>query len=230
MGMDCVQAREAMSAQMDGEPPGVSDTLLDAHVERCRECQAWREAAFAVTRRARMTGSMPPHDLTEVILAGVGKRRFADIGRRLLPVLLVAAAIGQLVLTVPLLSDRSSRGMTMDVHDMHELAVFDFALGVAFLVGAFRPRLAPGLAWPCVAAAFGLLATSAVDLVTHHTFEMHELRHLIAIAGAVLLCLSARDETRTEPDDMHAAATKLQRHQGEANEELPGRAVGDGAA
>ena len=58
--MDCVQAREAMSAQMDGEPPGVSEPLLDAHVERCQGCQAWREAAFEVTRRARMTGWTPP--------------------------------------------------------------------------------------------------------------------------------------------------------------------------
>ena len=57
-----------------------------------------------------------------------------------------------------------------------------------------RPRLANGLAWPCVAAAFGVLATCAIDFVSHRTFELHELRHLIAVAGAVLLCLSARDE------------------------------------
>ena len=76
----------------------------------------------------------------------------------------------------------------MDMHGMHELGVFDFALAVAFLVGAVRPRLASGLAWPCCAAAFGLVATSAVDIVSHRTFETHELRHLIAIGGALLLC------------------------------------------
>ena len=120
--------------------------------------------------------------------------------------------------------------MTMDMHGMHELGVFDFALGVAFLVGAFRPRLANGLAWPCAAAALGLVVTSAVDLVTHRTFEMHELRHLIAIAGAALLCLSARYETRAEPDDLGAAAANLQLHRREGNGEPPGRAVGGGAA
>ena len=99
----------------------------------------------------------------------MGQRRFAGIGRQLRAGLLVAAAIGQLVLTVPLLSDRANTGMTMDMHGMHELGVFDFALGVAFLVGAFRPRLANGLAWPCAAAALGLVVTSAVDLVTHRT-------------------------------------------------------------
>lgn len=228
-GMDCVQVREAMSAQMDGEPPGVSEHLLDAHIERCEGCRAWREAAFEVTRRSRLTGWTPPGDLTEVILAGAGRRRLAGIGRPLRAGLLVAAAIGQLVLTVPLLSDRASTGMTMDMHGMHELGVFDFALGVAFLVGALRPRLANGLAWPCCAAALGLLVTSGVDLLTHHTFEMHELRHLIAVAGAVLLCLSAREETRAEPDDM-AAAADLQLRHGEGTGEPPGRAVRDGAA
>jgi predicted anti-sigma-YlaC factor YlaD len=233
LGMDCVQAREAMSAQMDGEAAGVSESLLDAHVERCEGCQAWREAAFEVTRRSRMTGWTPPADLTTTILAGVGRRRFAGLGRRLRAVLLVAAAVGQLILTIPLLLDGSGAGMTTDTHGMHELGVFDFALAVAFLVGAVRPRLANGLAWPCCAAAFGLLATAVADIVTHRTFETHELRHLIAVAGALLLCLAARDEKRTGPDDMKTAAASLQLRQGDISDDppaAPGRAAGSGAA
>ena len=73
--------------------------------------------------------------------------------------------------------------MAMDMHGMHELGVFDFALAVAFLVGAIRPRLAGGLAWPCCAAAFGLVATSTLDIISHHTFEAHEPRHLIAVVA-----------------------------------------------
>ena len=80
----------------------------------------------------------------------------------------------------------------MDMHDLHELGVFDLALAVAFVVGAIRPRLAAGLAWPCVAAAAGLVVTATIDVIGHHTFELHELRHLLAVAGAVLLVWTAR--------------------------------------
>jgi predicted anti-sigma-YlaC factor YlaD len=207
--MDCLQAREAMSAQMDGEPPEVADALVAVHVQRCEACQAWREAAFEVTRRVRMTGWTAPEQpeaLTEVILAAVRPRRLAGWLPRLRVALLVAAAIGQLVLTVPLLSDAAGGGMQMDMHETHELGVFDFALAVAFLIGAIRPRLAAGLAWPCGAAALGLLATSTVDVITHHTFEGHELRHLIAVAGAVLLCWAAREERRPEPGGVRLEA------------------------
>ena len=174
------QAREAMSAQMDGEAPGVSESLVEAHVQRCEGCQGWREAAFDVTRRTPMTGWASCWRLTMCTSRRGGRAGSAggDGGK--------GCPVGgrrrrQPALTVPSLSDAASGGMAMDMHGMHELKVFDFALAVAFLVGAVRPRLASGLAWPCCAAAFGLVATSAVDIVSHRTFETHELRHLIAI-------------------------------------------------
>lgn len=200
-----------MSAQMDGEPPGVTEAVLDAHIHQCAECRDWREQAFEVGRRVRMTGWSQPTDLTETIVSDLSWTQPARRSRRdrvaawsgpLRVVLLVAAAAGQLALTVPLLMDSGGGGMSTDMHGMHELGVFDFALGVAFLAGALRPRLAAGMAWPCCAAAFGLLATSAIDVIGHHTFETHELRHLIAVAGAALLCWTARVTGRPEPADL----------------------------
>ena len=206
--MDCVQAREAMSAQLDGERPGMAEALVEAHVGRCLACQAWREAAHEVTRQVRMTGWLPPGDLTEMILATARPARFAGWAMRLRAMLLVAAAVGQLVLTVPLLT-AAVGGMAMDTHGMHELGAFDFALAVAFVVGALRPRLATGLAWPCCAAAVGLLATSTIDVISHHTFEAHELRHLIAVVGALLLCWTAWEHRRPEPANTRAQPATL---------------------
>ncbi len=220
--MDCVQAREALSAQLDGEPLGMSERLIEAHVDRCPACQLWREAAFEVTRRVRVTGWVPGEDRTEDIVERISGRRRLRLGRRMRAVLLLFAGLGQFLLTVSLLSERASHALGMDLHDIHELATFDFALGVAFVVGAIRPRLAGGMAWPCCAAAFGLVATALVDVVGHRTFEMHELRHLIALVGAALLCLTARDERRREPDDLRAAALKRRLRQDAA--------AGDGAA
>lgn len=202
--MECLRAREAMSAQMDGEPSGAADSLVEAHVGKCQACQAWRAAAFDVTRRVRMTGRTPPQDLADTIIAAVRPRRFAGWLARARVVLLIAAGAGQLALTVPLLADGTAGATGLDMHDAHELGVFDFALGVAFLVGAIRPRLAAGMAWPCSAAAFGLVATSIMDVVDHRTFELHELRHLIAVGGAGLLCWTARAMAQDGPEGMTA--------------------------
>ena len=37
----------------------------------------------------------------------------------------------------------------------------------------------------------GLVITATIDVIAHATFELHELRHLIAVAGAGLLVWTA---------------------------------------
>jgi predicted anti-sigma-YlaC factor YlaD len=201
-----------MSARMDGESPGASEALVRRHVDRCGACQAWREAAHEVTRRVRLTGWTPADDLTAAILAAVKPHRFAGWSARIRTALLLLAAAGQLVLSILQLADGGS-SMGMDMHDMHELGVFDLALAVAFAVGAIRPRLAAGLAWPSVAAAAGLAISATVDVMGHRTFELHELRHLIAVAGAVLLVWTARADSRPQPNDALRVPVKLQAQQ-----------------
>ncbi|MGB6617952.1 MAG: hypothetical protein WBE95_28025, partial [Trebonia sp.] len=49
-----------------------------------------------------------------------------------------------------------------------------------------------GLAWPCAIAAAGLAGTAIVDLIAGQTFGADEAQHLVAVAGAVLLCWQAR--------------------------------------
>jgi predicted anti-sigma-YlaC factor YlaD len=195
---------------MDGESPGASEALVRRHVDRCGECQAWREAAYEVTRRVRLTGWAPADDLTAAILAAAKPDRFAGWSTRIRAALLVLVAAGQLVLSIPQLADG---GSSMAMHDMHELGVFDLALAVAFAVGAMRPRLASGLAWPSVAAAAGLAITATIDVINHGTFELHELRHLIALAGAVLLVWTARADRRPQPNDALHVPVKLQAQQ-----------------
>ena len=55
--MQCDRFREAISARIDGEDPGLPDGALDAHLEACADCRAWQQRAHAVTRRARLGGS-----------------------------------------------------------------------------------------------------------------------------------------------------------------------------
>ena len=56
---ECDRAREAISARIDGEDPGLPDDALDAHLATCAACREWQQRAHAVTRRARLGGSLP---------------------------------------------------------------------------------------------------------------------------------------------------------------------------
>ena len=99
-------------------------------------------------------------------------------------------ALAQLAVTVPLLV--LGHDHDAGTHAAHELGSFDLALAIAFAVGAIRPALSAGLAWPSGIAAAGLVGTAVVDLISGQTIGADEAQHLIALAGAALLCWQAR--------------------------------------
>jgi predicted anti-sigma-YlaC factor YlaD len=201
--MECDSAREAISAQIDGEDPGVPADAIEAHIAGCAECLAWRQRAHSVTRRARLGGPFLDHDLTARVLAAAPPLPVG--GRRMLAQRagLIAVALAQLAITVPLLI--LGHDHDAGTHAAHELGSFDLALAVAFAVGAIRPALSAGLAWPCGIAAVGLLGTAIVDLTSGQTIGADEAQHLIAVIGAVLLFWQARTVTHgTAPDTARA--------------------------
>jgi predicted anti-sigma-YlaC factor YlaD len=207
--MDCDRAREAISARIDGEDPGVPGDAVEAHLETCAACRGWQQRAHAMTRRARLGGPFLDHDLTARVLAiapepagvrcgarGRGRARGRGIGRGGMArrAGLAAVAVAQLAITIPLLI--LGHDHDAGVHAAHELGSFDLALAIAFAVGAVRPALSAGLAWPCGIAAAGLAGTAIVDLIAGQTFGADEAQHLVAVAGAVLLCWQARTAGR----------------------------------
>jgi len=188
--MDCDRAREAISARIDDEDSGVPDAVLAAHLSGCAACRAWEQRAHVVTRRARLGGAFLDHDLTARVLAAVPPppaRPLRGTARR---GALVAVAVAQLAITVPLLILGHDHGDGM--HAAHELGSFDLALAIAFCVGAIRPALSAGLAWPCCIAAGGLAGTAVLDLTGGQAFGADEAQHLVALAGALLLLWQAR--------------------------------------
>jgi predicted anti-sigma-YlaC factor YlaD len=187
--MQCDRIREAISARIDGEDPGLPDDVLDAHLAACAACRGWQQGAHAVTRRARLNGSFLDHDLTQGVLAAVPPAVHGR-GRRLTQRAgLIAAALAQLAITVPLLV--LGHDHDAGAHAAHELGSFDMALAIAFLVGALRPAMSAGLAWPCGIAAAGLAGTAVADLLSGQTLGADEAQHLIALAGAALLAWQA---------------------------------------
>jgi predicted anti-sigma-YlaC factor YlaD len=217
--MQCDRFREAISARIDGEDPGLPDAALDAHLGVCADCRAWQQRAHAVTRRARLGGPFLDHDLTAQVLAAVPA---ADSGRRrrfTQRAGLAAMAAVQLAITVPLLLLGHDHGA--GPHAAHELGSFDLSLAIAFAVGAIRPALAAGLSWPCAIAASGLAGTALVDWIGGQTPGADEAQHLVAVAGALLLIWQARtdrgrqasgtaDAFRTEAGTHPVTATMVQ--------------------
>lgn len=187
--MECCIAREAISSLIDGEDPGVTDDALQAHLAGCGSCRGWQQRAHAVTRRIRLGGSFLPHDLTSAVLAAVP---VAPVPRARLAwrAGLIAVAMAQLAITVPLLI--LGHDQDAGAHAAHELGSFDLALAIAFLVGAIRPVLSAGLVWPCGVAATGLAGTAIADLISGQAIGADEAQHLVGVCGAALLFWQAR--------------------------------------
>jgi predicted anti-sigma-YlaC factor YlaD len=197
--MDCDKVREAISAQIDGEDTGLraphwpSDALA-AHLAGCAACAQWQERAHAVTRRARLGGSFLDHDLTAGVLAAAEAAPAADPARPRLRLAqragLIALALAQFAIAAPMLFLGHDRDA--GVHAAHELGSFNLALAIAFAVGAIRPALSAGLAWPCGIAATGLVTTAIIDLIGGQAIGADEAQHLVALAGAALLVWQSR--------------------------------------
>jgi predicted anti-sigma-YlaC factor YlaD len=190
--MDCDTIRVAISTQIDGEVPWLPAGVLEAHLAGCPACLDWQRRAHTVTRRVRLGGAFLDHDLAPGVLAAApaaperGRLRLARRG------LLIALALAQFAIAAPMLflgHDREA-----GVHAAHELGSFNLALAIAFAVGAIRPRLSAGLAWPCGIAAGGLVTTAIIDLVGGQAIGADEAQHLVALAGAALLVWQSREK------------------------------------
>jgi len=191
--MDCDRVREAISAQIDGEEPQLPSEVLTAHLYDCAACAQWQGRAHAVTRRVRLGGAFLDHDLTAGVLAaeaGAGRARVWPRLRLAQRGGLIALGLAQFAIAAPmlLLGHDHDAGM----HAAHELGSFNLALAIAFAVGAIRPALSAGLAWPCGIAAAGLATTAIIDLIGGQALGADEAQHLVALAGAALLVWQSR--------------------------------------
>jgi predicted anti-sigma-YlaC factor YlaD len=190
VGVECERARQAISARIDGEDPGLPGDILEAHLAGCAACRSWRQAAHEVTRRVRIGGTFLDHDLTVSVLAAVPAPPPGRPRRVTQRAGLAVVAVAQLAITIPLLI--LGHDHDAGVHAAHELGSFDLALAIAFAVGAIRPALSTGLSWPCGVAAAGLAGTAFADLMGGQTLGADEAQHLVAVCGAVLLFWQAR--------------------------------------
>jgi predicted anti-sigma-YlaC factor YlaD len=190
--MRCEHVRQALSARLDGEAPGLADAAVEGHLARCPACRAWEAAAADATRIVRVAPADRVPDLSAGILAAAPELRPPLLARWLASpwrVGLVGVALVQVAVVVSALASGDA-GAT--AHVTHELYAIDLALAAGFLAAAARPARAWGML-PLVAAVVTcLLVTAGVDLLDGDVAATGEVNHLLEVMGLGFLWQLAR--------------------------------------
>ncbi|SDJ02104.1 Predicted anti-sigma-YlaC factor YlaD, contains Zn-finger domain [Frankineae bacterium MT45] len=197
--MQCDRIREAASARLDGEPIGMSASVLDAHLADCPRCAAWLADATRLTRALRLTSADIP-DLSGAILLNAALPA-ARVRRRcrLLVAGLAVVGILQILLALPDLFGFDI-DMAMGMHVAHESAAFNIAVGIGLLGVARRPARAAALL-PMVLVLVTLLAVlGARDLLAGAVPVGRLATHLSTLLGLGLLFALHRSNEKEPPE------------------------------
>ena len=97
--MDCADVRRALSARLDGEASGVDDTVVDAHLAGCPDCQRWFDEAVAINRQLSV-GLAPSADLEVPDLSAVILSTMEDSPRRRINGWQVAIAVARILVVL----------------------------------------------------------------------------------------------------------------------------------
>ncbi|MGY1706114.1 zf-HC2 domain-containing protein [Geodermatophilus sp. SYSU D00697] len=191
--MQCTPYREALSARLDGESPGLPAGELDEHVASCADCTAWARRAELVTRRARLAPAPAVPDLTAAVLTalprelpGTGAVARARLATTALRLALLAVGVAQAGFAWPSLASGAA-AMSAPVHMAHESGAWNLGIAAAFVAVAAVPRLAAG-ALPFLVTSTALLVVLTVaDLRAGHVHADRAVAHLLVLAGVALV-------------------------------------------
>jgi predicted anti-sigma-YlaC factor YlaD len=198
--MRCTRFREAVSARIDGEDPGLPTRAIDAHLAECPDCRAWADAAASPALRS-VASPAGPDALDPALLARLVRPTAAAAPARhgLLSTLewrVVLAVIGllQVALAWPggILDDGHA-----SIHLAHELTAWDMGLAAGFLVVAWRPARAWGMLPLVGVLVAAMVVTSGFDLVWGHALLGRETVHVLALAGLGCVWALARRMPRS---------------------------------
>jgi predicted anti-sigma-YlaC factor YlaD len=197
--MRCTRFREAISARLDGEDPGLPTEAIDAHLAECPPCRSWASAAASPALRAVASPGDPVAVDPALLAQLVRPTAAAEPAHRWListiewRMMLAVIALAQVVLAWP--------GVFLDdghasIHLAHELTAWDMGLAVGFLFVAWRPARAWGMLPLVAVLVAAMVVTSGVDLGSGHALLGREAVHTLALAGLGCLWALARRAPR----------------------------------
>jgi predicted anti-sigma-YlaC factor YlaD len=184
--VDCKQAREMLSAQLDQEASPTEAAAANAHLGRCPECRDWWTDIGTVNRVLRVRVAEPVPDIATAVLARAHPPR---AGRgQWVRVALAVVAVTELLLAAPglVLGDGAA-----SIHDARHLGSFGAAVSIGLLYVAWRPARAYGILPIVTALALTMLVTAAIDIVSGRATSLGEAHHLLEISGLVLVWMLA---------------------------------------
>lgn len=188
--MECTPFRDALSARLDGEDPGLPDAAVDHHLDGCPACRRWLQEVTELDRRVRIHPADQVPDLVPAVAATIGRTRRVPWWQPAWPWRATLAVMGavQVVLGLPVvLAGSSTAG-----HLGHELGAWTVALGAGFLYAAWRPSKAAGLV-PFVGALVAFLfVTTTRDVLAGRAGLVDEVSHLFEAFGFFVLWMVAR--------------------------------------
>ncbi|GAB3955092.1 hypothetical protein GCM10027614_63310 [Micromonospora vulcania] len=117
--------------------------------------------------------------------------------RQVLRIAVAVAAVAQLAIALPILL--AGLGVSVDPHTGREMASFDVALAVGFVLAAWRPERARAFLPVALVLAVCLAGTSVVDIANSTTALVHEVGHLAAVVQAGLLWALGRTSGDDRP-------------------------------
>jgi predicted anti-sigma-YlaC factor YlaD len=193
--MRCSRFRQAVSARLDGEDPGVPAGRVDAHLAACSDCRGWAMAARSLPAltEAPLERTSPDPGVLASLLAEARPGRRALISVREWRIVLAVIAAVQLATAWP----GVLTGGHASEHLAHELTSLDIGLAVGFLFLAWQPSRAWG-ALPLVGFLVACLAgASVLDLLSGNALLGREVVHLLEVAGLGCLWMLARRVPRS---------------------------------
>lgn len=185
--MACAQWITAISAEADGEDPGVDPRLLAAHLDACPSCRAFRADVQGLRRATAVAEAPEMPDLSKRVSK---LNAVADRASRwwVVRVLLALVAVTILVLSVPDLLGHGGES----VHESRHVGAFSIAYAVALLAVVVRPARARAIFPVTLVLAGALLITATIDVVEGHVPLVSEAAHIPELVSVALVWLLAR--------------------------------------
>ncbi len=186
----CDRWRDAISADRDGEDPGIERRLVDAHLSRCPACRSFAASAGLGTGRpVELVGA--PESTSELPRQVARIAAIADRAATwsIVRALLAVVAVDILVLSLPalVLGDEQETS----AHAARHLGAFTVAYAVGLLVVVVRPARARTMLPVAEVLAGALLVTAVVDLANGRVPLVDEAQHLPEVLSVVLVWLIA---------------------------------------
>ena len=186
----CDRWRDAISADLDGEDPGIERRLVDAHLSRCPACRSFAASAGLGTGRpVELVGA--PESASELPRQVARIAAIADRAATwsIVRALLAVVAVDILVFSLPalVLGDEQETS----AHAARHLGAFTVAYAVGLLVVVVRPARARTMLPVAAVLAGALLVTAVVDLANGRVPLVDEAQHLPEVLSVVLVWLIA---------------------------------------